>query len=216
MDTRKKKDFDALAAHWDDDPIRVKLAHSIAGAIRDEVALKRDMKVLDFGCGTGLLTAALSPYVGSITGLDSSRGMIERLSHKIADAGLTNIEPVCADLEQGDRIPGPYDLIVSSMVFHHIRDIQALLTTIYDLLNTPGTLAVADLDEEGGRFHADATGVFHPGFERNHLRDIFSRAGFGQIEITTATKIDKPSADGRSTSRFTVFLLTAHRVTGRK
>lgn len=211
MDTEKRRDFDAVAAQWDDNPIRAGLARDIALAIHNKANLNKKMTVLDFGCGTGLLTTALSPYVGSITGLDSSKGMIDQLSLKIAKARLTNVFTIHADPEKGDRIPGSYDLIVSSMALHHIRDIQSLVNTFYDLLKTSGTVAVADLDSEEGRFHGDNTGVFHQGFDRNTLRKIFSRAGFGHIQTTTATTINKPSADGNTTNPFTIFLLSGHK-----
>jgi Predicted methyltransferase (contains TPR repeat) len=41
------------------------------------------MKVLDFGCGTGLLSFFLQPYVGEITGIDTSKGMIEVFDKKL-------------------------------------------------------------------------------------------------------------------------------------
>jgi len=43
------------------------------------------MKVLDFGCGTGLLSFFLQPYVGEITGIDTSKGMIEVFDKKIKE-----------------------------------------------------------------------------------------------------------------------------------
>ena len=71
--TSEKRDFDAAAATWDENPGRVKVAHDVARAIRETVKLMPDLDVLDFGCGTGLLTLQLQPSVGTITGLGSQR-----------------------------------------------------------------------------------------------------------------------------------------------
>jgi precorrin-6B methylase 2 len=52
----EKRDFDKEAAAWDEQPARVQLAGDVAAAIVRQVTLRTDMDVLDFGCGTGLLT----------------------------------------------------------------------------------------------------------------------------------------------------------------
>ncbi|MBP1708041.1 MAG: Methyltransferase type 11, partial [Chloroflexi bacterium] len=71
-DNDQRRDFDKDAANWDDNAGRVKMANNIANAILDAVRLRPDMEVLDFGCGTGLLTLRLQPLVKSIHGVDSS------------------------------------------------------------------------------------------------------------------------------------------------
>ncbi len=85
----EKFDFDKKAASWDENPHRVSLANDIAGAIIDEKILAPDMDVLEFGCGTGLLTLKLRPLVRSLTGVDGSKGMLGVLEAKIEDQGLT-------------------------------------------------------------------------------------------------------------------------------
>jgi 2-polyprenyl-3-methyl-5-hydroxy-6-metoxy-1,4-benzoquinol methylase len=51
--------FDQVAGSWDEDPGRVALARAVAEQIRQQVPLMPQMDVLDFGCGTGLLTLAV-------------------------------------------------------------------------------------------------------------------------------------------------------------
>jgi cyclopropane fatty-acyl-phospholipid synthase-like methyltransferase len=55
----KKRNFNQEAANWDRVPGRVKVAQDIAHSMIQEITLTPDMDVLDFGCGTGLLTFAL-------------------------------------------------------------------------------------------------------------------------------------------------------------
>ena len=78
----EKRDFNQEAANWDQVPGRVKVAQDIARNLMQEITLTPDMDVLDFGCGTGLLTFALQPFVRSITGVDSSRGMLDVFKRK--------------------------------------------------------------------------------------------------------------------------------------
>ena len=204
--SREKRDFDQEAASWDERPQRVKLAKDVADAIVRLGGVHPTMDVLDFGCGTGLLTLQLQPQVRSITGVDSSRGMLEILNGKISGRKLANARAVLCDLENGGALPGKYDLVVSSMTLHHIPEVAPLLAHFYGVLAPGGCLCIADLDDEGGRFHGDNTGVFHFGFERDVLRRCFAEAGFVNIVDDTAAEIVKNDDNGPP-ARFSVFLM---------
>lgn len=205
--TAEKRDFDKVAASWDQNPARVKLASDVACAISQQVQLTLDMDVLDFGCGTGLLTLHLRPGVRSITGADSSEGMLAVLRNKVAQGNLANVRTAFLDLDKGDALPGRYDLVVSSMTLHHIPDVARLLVQFRNVLRPGGRLCIADLDSDGGRFHEDSTGVFHQGFDRAALAKTFEAAGFCDVRAVTAAEVVKPIAGGAS-ARFTIFLVT--------
>ena len=205
-----KRDFNKAAATWDEQPQRVKLAGDIADAILREVEITSDMNVLDFGCGTGLLTLRLQPFVRTIIGADSSQGMLDLFNAKIAAAELDNICSMYCDLEKGDKLKGKYHLIVSSMTLHHVKEIEPLLSAFHDAMISGGVLCLADLDAEAGQFHDDNTGVFHFGFDRVALRADLHKAGFVDVRDLTAAAIVKPAGDGASRN-FPVFLVTARK-----
>lgn len=205
-----KRDFDQEAAVWDEHPTRVRLANDIAEAIVGQALITPDMEALDFGCGTGLVTLRLQPLVRSITGVDSSQGMLEVFKAKIAQLQLTNVRAQWCDLDQGDRLSGSYDLVVSSMTLHHIKEIASLLAQFHAILAPGGFLCLADLDLEEGQFHDNSTGVFHQGFDRESLRQSLTAAGFVDGEAVTAAELEKPGNDGEI-RRFSVFLMTARR-----
>jgi len=208
-----KRDFNKVAATWDENPGRLKLANDVADAIIAGIPLTREMDVLDFGCGTGLLTLRLQPLVRSVTGVDSSRGMLDMLDAKVRTLGVANVSTKLRDLDQGDRLNGSYDLVTTSMTFHHVKDVAKLLQTFHGVTRPGGWVAVADLDLEEGRFHDDHTGVFHHGFDRSVLQQALSGAGYGEVQATTAARIVKESAAGGS-REFTVFLITGRRMPG--
>jgi 2-polyprenyl-3-methyl-5-hydroxy-6-metoxy-1,4-benzoquinol methylase len=210
--TGENRDFDAAAATWDENPGRVKVAQDVARAIRETVKLTPDMDVLDFGCGTGLLTLQLQPMVRSITGVDSSQGMIDILGAKIKKQGLRNVQARLIDLDKGDVLEGRYDLVVSSMTFHHVRDVPVVLNQLARILKPSGQVAIADLDCDEGKFHDSDEGVFHNGFDRCILMKHLNMAGFGSVRNRTAAIMRKQGADGETRS-FTVFLMTG-RLTG--
>lgn len=204
------KRFDQAAATWDNEPRRLKLAYDIAEAIRMSVKIEANMDVMDFGCGTGLITLHLRPLARTITGVDTSARMLDVLQDKARKAGWTNVRTLHSDSDKTDLLNERYHLIVTGMTFHHVRDIQELLGFLYDRLLPGGALCVADLDPEEGRFHPDATDVFHNGFDRDALGKMFEDAGFTGITAATVAQVEKPAADG-SVACFSIFLITGRK-----
>lgn len=202
----ERKDFDREAAQWDANPGRVKLANEVADAIIREAAPSRDMDVLDFGCGTGLVTLRLQPKVRTITGADSSQGMLGVLQEKIRSLSLTNVHTRLVDFEKGGRVEGAFHLVVSSMTMHHVKDTAGLFRQWRELLLPGGLLAAADLDTEGGSFHADNTGVFHFGFDRDDLKRRLQQSGFHDILAVTASTMVR-DIPGGGKREYPVFLI---------
>jgi ubiquinone/menaquinone biosynthesis C-methylase UbiE len=204
----QRRDFDKEAAHWDENPSRVKLAEDISRAISRQVTLTSAMDVLDFGCGTGLLTLRVAPLVKSITGVDTSQGMLDVLEDKARRQGQANVHT--RHISPGAPIPGSYDLAISSMAFHHVEDIDALLLDLFRVLKTPGILCVADLYLDQGLFHDDNAGVFHSGFDRGVLCDLFRNAGFAKVTGVTGTEVTKTTHKG-GLRTFGIFVITGHK-----
>jgi ubiquinone/menaquinone biosynthesis C-methylase UbiE len=211
MGDNTKRDFDTEAAQWDENPSRVKLAKDIFTAMHERTPLSASMRIMDFGCGTGLLTIQVAPLVGAVTGVDSSPGMLDILRAKIAKQNINNITASLVDLDKGDMLTGDYDLIVSTMTLHHVRAISPLLKQFYNCLVPGGYICIADLDSDEGMFHGDNQGVFHYGFERPQIREALIESGFGNIHDSTAAEVEKPVLNG-GMRRFTVFLITGQKL----
>ena len=178
---------------------------AVARAIEEAVELGPRMSAVDIGAGTGRLSILLAGRVGSVVVTDPSAGMVQVARRRIDEAGLGDrLRAVQADLTS-DRLEGEYDVAWTSMAMHHVADLDALFRSVAGLLADGGRLAIADLDQDpDGAFHADKVDFDgHHGFDRQHLADRLSRAGFADIRFVDATTIIK---DGRE---FGVFLCTA-------
>lgn len=203
--------FDDKATTWDDDPMRVSRATEVASRILEGIAPSRDMHLLDFGSGTGLLGFALLPYVAGVTFADPSEGMLAQVVAKLRERGDTRgrvhrLNPSALTL------PERYDAIVSLMTLHHIADTAAVVRLLAEHLRPGGWLALCDLDSEDGSFHDHAAEDVHHGFDREELVALTVQAGLEQAKVSTAFTIRKERGD--DVREYPLFLLTARRPRG--
>jgi trans-aconitate 2-methyltransferase len=112
-----------------------------AQAILDELALNGDETVLDAGCGSGSVTFMLLERIpnGKLYAVDGSPEMIEQITASVAERGLTNIEPIHADLTDF-TLPEPVDVIFSNAVFHWIHDDEGLFGSLLRAAKPGGRL----------------------------------------------------------------------------
>lgn len=181
---------------------RVDNVKNIADAIKEKIVLKKSMKVLDFGSGTGLLTEKIAPFVSEMTTIDMSKSMNEKLKQKKFTCKLKVIEADMESYNFGEK----FDLIISSMSTHHIKDVSKLFAKFYDILNPNGYIAIADLDKEDGSFHTQNTGVHHFGFSHDEFKSYAQRANFIHVHIKNVSIVKKPYGD------FPVFLLVGKKL----
>jgi trans-aconitate methyltransferase len=88
---------------------------------------------LDFGCGVGRLTRALTKRVDRVAGVDAAESMLRLARENVPDATFSNTIP-------GQR----FDLIISLIVFQHIpvRRGEALLDELLGHLEIGGVAAL--------------------------------------------------------------------------
>jgi cyclopropane fatty-acyl-phospholipid synthase-like methyltransferase len=200
MKFERKDYFAEKAEGYDGQKSRTQNVDNIAQSIIKEMAFSKEMHIMDFGSGTGLLLSHIAPHVGEITGVDISVSMNAVLQSKM-NAIDCKLQIVELDLTK-ETLGTKFDSIISSMTIHHIENVQALFNTFYSLLNDDGSIAIADLDKENGSFHTTDTGIFHYGFNRAEFLSIAENAGFRDLKIQTVSVIDKP------TGNYPVFLLS--------
>ncbi|MCD4689800.1 MAG: class I SAM-dependent methyltransferase [Desulfuromonadaceae bacterium] len=112
--------FDAKAREWDEHPGKRNVAQVFVCELQMHVSLNPAMELLEFGCGTGLVSMELHGQVAAITLLDTSAGMIEVLQEKIAQHGIDNMQPRLGGLSAIDQVEERFDLIYSNMALHHV------------------------------------------------------------------------------------------------
>jgi len=124
-----------------------RMHHDIASRTADLVLNPTDCprRVLDVGCGTGLLLrliAARQPEAEELIGIDAAAGMIATARSMANDSRLSFSEAVAEDLP----FPGEsFDLVVSTTSFDHWEDQGAGLSECARVLAPAGRLVLTDL-----------------------------------------------------------------------
>ena len=199
-DLHDPRSFDERAATWDDDPEKVERARLIAAANREAIPVTGEMRLLEYGAGTGLLAQFLAPHVGTLTLADPSEGMRAVMRDKAGRGDLPGAEIVDIDLAAGDR----FDLVVSLMALHHVPEPAAALVRLGAATDPGGWIALVDLEAEDGSFHGEGFGGHH-GFEEEQLRGLLEAAGYGPASFSRVHAVTK---DGRD---YPLFLAVARR-----
>ncbi len=200
----KKDYFHKKSKIYENEAARTNNVKNIGEAILERLTYdKTATHVMDFGSGTGLLTEQIAPFVRKMTTIDISPSMNEALRAKKDQLGceLTMLELDLVSTELDENFDG----IISSMTIHHVEDVQALFHKFYRLLNSGGTIALADLDKEDGTFHTEDMGVFHFGFDQEEFVAWAQKAGFEDVAIEIVSVAKKPYGD------YPIFLLTGRK-----
>lgn len=193
--------FSEKSKVYEKEPARVDNVTNIADAIVNKLTYdKTTTHLMDFGSGTGLLTTKIAPHVKKITTVDISPSMNEQLRSK-KDSFPCELAMLELDLSSAE-LDETFDGIISSMTIHHVEDTLALFQKFHRLLNSGGTIALADLDKEDGSFHSEDMGVFHFGFDQEEFAKLAQKAGFEDVNIEIVSIAKKPYGE------YPIFLLT--------
>ncbi|HBC79172.1 MAG TPA: class I SAM-dependent methyltransferase [Bacteroidales bacterium] len=202
-------EFDIKAAGWDENPMHRDRSEAIAVEIKRLIPLNTEMKVLEYGAGTGITSFLLKDHVKEITLMDNSSEMVKVMAGKIKTSKVRNLKVLNFNLEQSDYKNERFDLIFTQMVLHHVSDIDLIISRFYKLLNPGGFLAIADLYPEDGSFHGDGfTG--HRGFDVETLSTLVRNHGFTDISHRKCFVINK-KISASETKQFDVFMLISSR-----
>lgn len=202
-------EFDIKALNWDNDPKKVERAEKVAEVIKKVISLRKDMTAFEYGCGTGLLSFNLYPYLKNIKLADSSEGMLFVLKEKISKFGITNMITANIDLTHETDTLQSYDLIYTLMTLHHIVDVDRILSIFNKMLNPSGYICIADLDEEDGSFHGEGF-KGHNGFKKEFLEEKLKAVGFRITHYEICFEVVK-NINGQNFRKYPVFVMIAQK-----
>lgn len=166
---KTKIDWNEHAEYWDDfDEVR-SYTKQIFQLLSDRIKLD-NLRILDFGCGTGLLTDFMTDKARQIVAVDSSEKMIEVLDRKKYKNVITINDVLSGKTIENNTILGnKFDLVVAASVCAFLPNYLEVLTTIKSLLIPDGNFVQWDWlrSEKDPEF----------GFTEEMIRDNYNAAG---------------------------------------
>ena len=161
-DTINKKEIDKfskLADEWWDPEGKFKPLHNFNPVrlryIKDTIAKKfgnkseklplKDIKILDIGCGGGLLSEPLSRLGATVTGIDASDRNIKIAKMHLKKSKL-DINYYCSSPESFEA-KEKFDVVLNMEIVEHVDNVDFFLLKSSELLKKDGLMFIATLNK---------------------------------------------------------------------
>ncbi|KAH9939571.1 S-adenosyl-L-methionine-dependent methyltransferase [Amylocystis lapponica] len=184
--------FDENAAKLDRHSELARMAAAWVRKTYPDLFNEDETVLLDFACGTGLLSRELCPHVKAIVGVDVSSASIAQYNVRASNQGLLpeEMHAVCAELRgtAGELDGRRFDLVVCAASYHHLENVAETTRTLAFFLKPGGSLLVIDILQDESRsdlFPAQYHHIVaHPhGFAEAEMRSLFEGADLTQFEF---------------------------------
>jgi len=142
-DPQELEKFSALAAHWWDPNGELKTLHQInplrLGYISEKVKLS-ESKVIDIGCGGGILSESMAAKGARVTGVDLNKSLIEVAKLHQLESGTT-VEYITTSAESiAKERPAAYDVVTCLEMLEHVPNPLSIVKACATLVKPGGHL----------------------------------------------------------------------------
>lgn len=147
--TRENREwFGDWANEYDTTLGKVSRHHALLDCAVKESGVRTDDRVLDIGCGTGLLSLKfLNAADCRITAIDSSAQMLSLFREKIEAYSLADtIRCMQKSAEEMECENETFDIIAATVSLHHVKEKEPVIAKIHAALKEGGRFVLGDID----------------------------------------------------------------------
>ncbi|OGM50118.1 SAM-dependent methyltransferase [Aspergillus bombycis] len=162
-----------------------------------EAGQGKEIKVLEYACGPGVVSTALAPFATKVVGIDVADGMVDEYNASAREAGFEDkmighkgdllAEPMPEELSGPDY--SDFDVVFVSMALHHFEKPDLAMKRLGERLKKGGVCLIIDVLPHGKHDH-NAHEMHNPNHEATHtikthgftledMRKLYETAGLG-------------------------------------
>ena len=148
--------FQSIANRWWDPESEFKQLHDInplrVGYIESRSGTLADKKILDIGCGGGILAEALALKGANVTGIDMAEKSLKVAKMHLHESGL-DIDYQMITAEQfAQQKAGTFDIVTCLEMLEHVPDPASIITAATGLLKPDGQLFLSTINRNPKAF----------------------------------------------------------------
>jgi len=144
---------------------RLTFQHEVWGpvtrAFLARLGVQEGWRVLDLGCGPGLVSFDLARMVGvrgEVLALDESARWIAHVEEQARIHGVSNLRTVRSRIQEADLEGGSFDLVIARWVLSFLPGPGAVVRRIAGCLRPGGIFAMQDYNHEGVSLFPESEG----------------------------------------------------------
>jgi 2-polyprenyl-6-hydroxyphenyl methylase / 3-demethylubiquinone-9 3-methyltransferase len=155
VDAAEVAKFDALASRWWDPDGEFRPLHEINPLRLDWIRQHVDFvgtRVLDIGCGGGILAESMAMAGAHVTGIDMAEGplSVARL-HQVESGAEVEYEQATAE-EMATRHPGQYDVVTCLEMLEHVPSPSRVIASVAELVRPGGHVFFSTINRNAKSF----------------------------------------------------------------
>jgi ubiquinone/menaquinone biosynthesis C-methylase UbiE len=135
--SKAEKFWDRMAERYSKRPISDMASYEEKLRITGEY-MRPEMRVLEFGCGTGSTALIHAPSVRQIHAIDVSKNMIKIARSKAGAMDIKNVTFACSAIEDLEMREGSFDMVLGLSILHLLDNWREVLLQVNRLLKPGG------------------------------------------------------------------------------
>lgn len=181
--------FDRVAKGFGDENLP---GRTWEGLCRSLLKLLPRGRYADLGIGDGLLTMMLAEVAEEVTAVDLSAEILNQLSQRASQKGLSNIVTVQGDIDELPLPDDDFDYAVLSQALHHSEHPARAIHEAVRILKPGGRMLVIDLLAHNEEWVREKLQDRQQGFTESKLHELLTNSGLEDVSVQRVARDPAP------------------------